>query len=279
MPLRKGWKLVAKRKETTKTGVVARVAAVGCASLLAVGCLGFSIGFAGSGAAADQSFGLTKANAEPSAQQSFAAADSEDSSFGNHLEFDSVSLAHEQSVLTSVTTRDISRGVEDIEAEREAARIAAEKLAEEQRQANMAKAQAAAGLTSSQGLSLVDWSVGKEAFIAEWTKRIDAYLVGFPLEGYGVYFATAAWEYGVDPRWSPAISNTESTRGTNCFRYCNAWGWGKSGWPNWETAIDAHVYGLSQGYGHTISLANAQKYCPPTYESWYANTLSFMKEI
>lgn len=270
--------MVAKRKENT-VNVAARVAAAACASLFVVGCLGFGVGFAGNGAAADQSFGLVRASASSeSASAGLQLASSEDT-FDSFLEFDESSATLEQSVLTSATTRDITRGVQDIEAEREAARIAAEKLAEEQRLANMAKAEAASGLTSSQGLSLVDWSVGKEAFIAEWTVRIDAYLEGFPLAGYGVYFATAAWEYGVDPRWSPAISNTESTRGTNCFRYCNAWGWGKSGWPDWPTAIDAHVRGLSQGYGHTISLANAQKYCPPTYESWYANTLSFMKEI
>ena len=267
--------MVAKRKGANKSSIVARVAAIGCASLLAVGCIGFGIGFAGNGASADQGFGLSGANEAASSQQGFLQQATFDTSEDLLLEFESV----EQSVLTSVTMRDITRSVEDIDAEREAARIAAEKLAEEQRVANMEKAAAAAGLTSSQGLTSVDWSIGKDAFIAEWTERINAYLAGFPLEGYGACFAEAAWKYGVDPRWSPAISNTESTRGTNCFRYCNAWGWGQSGWPDWETAIDAHVRGLSLGYGYTISLSNAQKYCPPTYESWYANTLSFMKEI
>ena len=32
----------------------------------------------------------------------------------------------------------------------------------------------------------VDWSVGKKAFVATWTKRIDAYLEGTPLEGFGI---------------------------------------------------------------------------------------------
>ena len=74
----------------------------------------------------------------------------------------------------------------------------------------------------------VDFSVGKEAFISTWSQRIDAYLSGSPLAGQGVTFATAAWEYGVDPRWSPAISNTESSKGAVCFKPYNAWGWGQS---------------------------------------------------
>ena len=68
--------------------------------------------------------------------------------------------------------------------------------------------------------------MGKAAFIEEWTARIDAYLAGSPLAGYGSVFAEAAWEYSIDPRWSPAISNTESSKGRICFLPHNAWGWG-----------------------------------------------------
>ena len=39
------------------------------------------------------------------------------------------------------------------------------------------------------------------------------------------------------------------------------------------------VQGLAKGYGYTISLANANKYCPPTYEDWYAKTLAQMELI
>ena len=63
----------------------------------------------------------------------------------------------------------------------------------------------------------VDFSVGKEAFVSEWTSRIKAYLAGSPLAGQGATFAEAAWSNGVDPRWSPAISNTESSKGAHCF--------------------------------------------------------------
>lgn len=125
----------------------------------------------------------------------------------------------------------------------------------------------------------VDWSVGKSAFISTWTKRIDNYLAGSPLAGQGSTFATAAWNYGVDPRWSPAIAYTESSLGAACFKPYNAWGWGSSGWGSWEEAINAHVAGLAHGYGSTISITAAQKYCPPNWQTWYNRTLFQMNSI
>ena len=92
-------------------------------------------------------------------------------------------------------------------------------------------------------------------------------------------FATAAWEYGVDPRWSPAISNTESSKGANCFRDHNAWGWGQSSWGSWEEAINAHVAGLASNYGYSITYAFAAKYCPPNTDHWFNATLSQMQMI
>ncbi|MDR0515193.1 MAG: hypothetical protein LBG81_08570 [Coriobacteriaceae bacterium] len=125
----------------------------------------------------------------------------------------------------------------------------------------------------------IDWSSDKEAFVNEWAGRIDAYLAGSPLAGQGVTFAEAAWNYGVDPRFSPAISNTESSKGRYCFLPYNAWGWGSVSWGSWEEAIDAHVRGLARGYGYTISVAGAQKYCPPNWEHWYTSTLNQMNTI
>ncbi len=125
----------------------------------------------------------------------------------------------------------------------------------------------------------VDWNVDQDTFVSQWAPRIDAYLAGSPLEGQGTTFATAAWKYGVDPRWSPAISNTESSKGRHCFKPHNAWGWGSASWSSWEEAIDAHVSGLARGYGYTISVANAKRYCPPNWFNWYNNTLSEMNRI
>lgn len=123
-----------------------------------------------------------------------------------------------------------------------------------------------------------DWS-NRDAFISEWTSRINSYLSGTPLAGYGVNFATAAWNYGVDPRWSPAISYMESSCGRYCFRPHNAWGWGNKSWDSWEEAIDAHVNGLSRLYGYTISLDAAYMYCPPNAEYWYTIVSREMNKI
>ena len=127
--------------------------------------------------------------------------------------------------------------------------------------------------------STVDWSESKTAFVNEWQPRIDAYLAGSPLAGYGKTFAEAAWTYGVDPRLSPAISCVESSKGAVCFKSHNAWGWGSSSWDDWDTAIRDHVKGLASGYGGQLSVSTAQKYCPPTWESWYASVLSEMNSI
>ena len=132
-----------------------------------------------------------------------------------------------------------------------------------------------------------DWHMTEEQFVAAWAPRIDAYLDGSPLAGQGTAFALMAFRYCIDPRWSPAISNTESSKGAYCIRPYNAWGWGAadsdpynlaSQWSSWEEAIEAHTKGLANGYGYTISKSAAQKYCS-TPDSWYANTLSEMARI
>jgi len=124
-----------------------------------------------------------------------------------------------------------------------------------------------------------DWTSDQAAFINDWSARIDAYLAGSPMAGQGTTFAKAAWDYGVDPRWSPAIAFTESSLGMNCFMPYNAWGWGSASWGSWEEAIPAHVAGLARGYGYTISIESAQKYCPPNWEAWYNRTLAQMNMI
>lgn len=143
--------------------------------------------------------------------------------------------------------------------------------------------QAAADAANAPGLSSIDWSGDRDAFVAEWTQRIDTYLVGSPLEGYGKNFAEAAWDYGVDPRWSPAISNTESSKGLKCAGAYNAWGWRASAdtwrsFVSWDEAIQQHVAYLGRYYGYTISAAGAAKYCPPG-DSWYAATIGEMQKI
>ncbi len=126
----------------------------------------------------------------------------------------------------------------------------------------------------------VDWgSADKSAFVAQWADRIDAYLSWSPMAGQGATFAAAAWDYGIDPRWSPAIAYVESSLGTYCFLPYNAWGWGSSSWGSWEEAIYAHVAGLARGYGPTFDYDDALSYCPPTADEWYSSVLGQMGAI
>ncbi|WP_165248741.1 CMP-2-keto-3-deoxyoctulosonic acid synthetase [Adlercreutzia sp. ZJ141] len=266
-----------RRKTHRTTSIVARFAVgslVSCAFAVFIG-LGFAS--AGSGASSDaDTFGIDAVSAS-SAATDFSGATSDT------LSTDSSSLAME-------TNRDISAGIESIEAEEEAARKAAEEAARQEEEARIAAAQQAraeqqatmiadAASAAVAQLSEVDWEVGKDAFVAEWSARIDAYLAGTNLAGYGSVFAEAAWDNGIDPRFSPAISNTESGNGLVCFKPYNAWGWGSSSWSSWEEAIRAHVAGLAKGYGYSITYAGAQKYCPPNYDHWFYNTLGQMMLI
>lgn len=192
--------------------------------------------------------------------------------------------AGESSVLTKTSRRNIDQAIDEmLVAEEEAARVAEEtRVAEEaakQTELNALQARSEADAAAA-GLSAIDWTLNHDEFVSHWTARIDAYLSGSRLAGQGASFAEAAWKYGVDPRLSPAISNTESSKGAICFLPYNAWGWGQSSWNSWEQAINAHVMGLANaGYGPMITYEGAQRYCPPNYANWYKNTLLQMSFI
>lgn len=113
----------------------------------------------------------------------------------------------------------------------------------------------------------------------DWASRINAYLEGSPLEGYGQVFADAAAQYGVDPRLSPAIATVESGKGEFCFKENNAWGWGSSEWESWDEAIYDHVEGLAEGYDGTLTMEGAERYCPPSADEWYSSVASEMDGI
>lgn len=115
--------------------------------------------------------------------------------------------------------------------------------------------------------------------IDEWAARIDAYLAGSPLAGHGATFAQAAALYGVDPRLSPAISTIESGKGAVCFLPHNAWGWGSSSWPDWDTAIVSHVQGLAHGYGGTLTIEGALRYCGENNQEWYSSVAAEMNSM
>ncbi len=185
-----------------------------------------------------------------------------------------------------------------VRAELQAKAISVALLEQEDREAAIAVAQKALAassdatfVTSSGNTAKVQVpngsSVSTDALVSnitadeteDWATRINAYLEGSPLEGYGETFAAAAAEYGVDPRLSPAIATIESGKGSVCFQDHNAWGWGNESYPDWETAIYDQVAGLANGYDGTLTMEGAEKYCPPNAEEWYSSVASEMDGI
>ena len=136
-----------------------------------------------------------------------------------------------------------------------------------------AEEQAAMEWEDSEDIDRADLRISTPAEIRAWGKRIDAYLEGTTLEGYGNLFAECAAEYEVDPRLSPAISRLESGCGAVCAAPHNAWGWGGPGgwrsWGSWEEAIDGHVSGLASGGYASMGVEECTRYCSASY--WDGN--------
>lgn len=122
-------------------------------------------------------------------------------------------------------------------------------------------------------------AAAREAFVSTWAARIDAFDAGYPLEGYGRTFAEAAYDNGIDPRFAPAIARVESGSGANCTYSCNAWGWGSSSWPDWDTAIWEYTGALASAYGRTLSYEAALSYNEETPDAWYAEVEASMYQI
>lgn len=136
-----------------------------------------------------------------------------------------------------------------------------------------AEEQAAMEWVDAEDIDRADLRISTPAEIRAWGRRIDAYLEGTTLEGYGPLFAECAAEYDVDPRLSPAISRLESGCGAICAAPHNAWGWGGPGgwrsWDSWEEAIEGHVSGLSSGGYASMGVEECSRYCDAAY--WDGN--------
>jgi len=257
------------KTRSSRKGFFFIIGALVCALVVLIIAVNLNLSSAGAGSTTASTLGLSSTS-----NLDTVSEDASGESFG----------VDEGSLLTSATNRNIDKAVDVMKAKEEAERKAAEEArlaAEAAKKAELEKLQARAKAdAAAAGLSPVDWTMSQEDFINHWAPRIDAYMAGYPLAGQGRTFAEAAWNYGVDPRLSPAISNTESTRGKVCFLPHNAWGWGQSSWGSWEEAINAHVRGLKNGgYGPMITFSDAKRYCPPNADHWYSSTLYSMSLI
>lgn len=170
------------------------------------------------------------------------------------------------------------QAAEEAARQREEAQKAAEEKARQEAEAAKAQGDGSEETASSPSFDGADWSQDKASFVRNWAGRLDAYLAGSALAGHGKTFAAAAWDAGIDPRFSAAIAAVESNKGSSCFRPYNAWGWGSVSWGSWEEAIPAHAYGLARGYGYTVSVEGAKKYASD-WEFWYRRVSEEMEKI
>lgn len=166
-------------------------------------------------------------------------------------------------------------------AEAQAARQAAQEaaIAAQQREQQQAANNSGGSNSSSNSgsnspaanASNVNWSSDKQAFVNEWAPRINNYLAGSPMAGLGNAYASAAWDYGVDPRWAPAISCTESGKGRVCFRPYNAWGYGSFSFSSYEEGIRRVCACLGGStYGGYLTERGAQLYAGTSnWREWY----------
>lgn len=273
------------RKQLKRTtGGMAKYVIVGF-FILVVAC---GVGFTAASAESSDEIADASAFGFDEATQAATTRQADKTSEAEVIAVHQAAFAEDAKIIKQESYRSLDAGFQMIdEAEERERRRIAEEIAQAQNRVATQKAKqgvvnASASTTNDAdeyGLPAVDWSMSKDKFIQEWTRRIDAYLEGSNLAGYGSVFAETAWEKGVDPRWSPAISNTESSKGGVCFLPCNAWGWGSRSWSNWTAAIRDHISGLAEGYGYSITKEAAYAYCPPTYLHWYDVTIRQMALI
>ncbi len=177
----------------------------------------------------------------------------------------------------------------NLEAAKQARKQAQEKAAAAQKKEEAAAKKSSTKSSSSKSSKKVkkaasadnvNWNSDKKAFVKKWASRINAYLEGSPTAGTGTYYAQYAWDYGVDPRWAPAISFVESSKGAVCFRSYNAWGYGSSGFSSWKEGIEKVCSALGGSlYGGYLTEAAAKTYCPPSWKSWYKKCATEMAKI
>lgn len=101
-------------------------------------------------------------------------------------------------------------------------------------------------------------TLDKQAMAQEARDRLG----GRPLAAYAETIAEACYNSGMSVKWFCIIAITESGGGANCFRSCNAWGYGQYSWSSWEEAIPSFCNKFVQGYGSGLTASSHLRYCP-----------------
>lgn len=109
---------------------------------------------------------------------------------------------------------------------------------------------------------VLDTTIIEEPKWSYLVPEIQQRLSGRPLAAYSDTIAKACYETGMSPYWFCTISIVESGAGANCFRSCNAWGYGSYSWSSWEEAIPSFCASFVRGYGSGLTPSSHLTYCP-----------------
>jgi hypothetical protein len=107
-------------------------------------------------------------------------------------------------------------------------------------------------------------------FLARWDS---------PLINHTDYIVETADQFGIDYRLIPAIAVVESSACNINFRPYNCWGWGKSGFANYEQGIYTVSKGLAYGYGTSNPHIIGPRYNPVTPDAWASKVSMLMTQI
>jgi len=125
---------------------------------------------------------------------------------------------------------------------------------------------------------------------------IDDYLSrrNSPLAGYGIAFARAGYEWGINPYLLVALAGAESSFATNgslSRTHHNAWGMkgpNKTGltavggwmwWPDWPSAIDGAAYFVSVYWPGAQTAYDLRGYCEGNPSSWISRVEGVRGEL
>ena len=133
--------------------------------------------------------------------------------------------------------------------------------------------------------------MSRHARTYESIKRIDSYLEGSPLAGYGMWMVKEGDRTGVEPRLCAAVATAESglANYVPAARAYNAWGMLASGegsgliqYGSWREGITAWFDNVNRHWGRDITSAwqlRNPDYCATNTEQWCTNVQGVVDRI
>jgi len=105
---------------------------------------------------------------------------------------------------------------------------------------------------------------------AEKVAKIEYYLRGSPLSGYGDWMVTEGERTGINPFLCPAVAEAESSLGRALCGSCNAWGMLGCSFSSWQNGITRWFDNCILHWGQAQSSYEMAGYCVPDHP-WMEN--------